>query len=644
MNHRELTPKDFPWLLEQDIRNLAIDTETYTDASCFPYPYIAKLHCFSLAWDKESAYVIMDGPEARSVISELIRRATRVWMHNALYDVIVLQQHGISVPSKKVFDTQVASWMLGLGPYNIAIEKRSVSLKALASHIFSITYSFEWEDVRKAPQRELVRYASLDAHVTFRLAEICYKQLHSEKLWRLFVELEMPTVFVIKHMARYGISLDRRKLLGIAGELQETIEKCEQEAYTLTKHLNPPLPVKVDEDGRYHSHDGILKKYWLNHDPAYIRPKYRKHTHTAGVSLTSSTQIRKYFMGKKKLWTTKGVELTDKGVYSTDNRTVSTQLRTLKPGSIGHEFARIKQEHGKAFKLRSAFTDTLIEMSEVYKDRRLRPNFRQTGTLTGRFSCSEPNLQQLPKDSDIRACLVPSPGYVLWGADYSQLEIRIAAHFSRDPMLLKVIHEGLSQHDITAESLGIPRADAKTINFALQYGAGPSTLAKGLGMELITKRGKDGRTYNVAPQRAKDLWESYHETYGGVTAWREKVIKDCERDGYITTISGRRVYIYGIDSSNRALKARAERQAANAIIQGSAADIIKKASLEICRNLPKGSRLLLQIHDEVVGECPVNSSAHVLRIVKKCMEGVYDLGDIPLSTDPATGNNMKELK
>jgi DNA polymerase-1 len=292
-------------------------------------------------------------------------------------------------------------------------------------------------------------------------------------------------------------------------------------------------------------------------------------------------------------------------------------------------------------KLQSTYLEALVGMADP-ATRRIHTSFNQTVTATGRLSSSDPNLQNIPvrgeEGREIRKGFVAEDGWYLLSADYSQIELRIFAHYSRDAAFIEAFSRGEDIHTRTAsEIMGLPmdkvtqemRRIAKTINFGIIYGMGPQTLAEALGIDV---------------KSAKDYIASYYERYQGVARYREEVIGLAREKGYVTTLFNRRRYLPDINHGQRVIRAEAERMAINTPIQGTAADLIKKAMIRIHGALKRErlrARMVLQVHDELLFEVPEEEMGRVGAMVKEEMEGVYDL-HVPLKVAISTGKNWDE--
>ncbi len=306
-----------------------------------------------------------------------------------------------------------------------------------------------------------------------------------------------------------------------------------------------------------------------------------------------------------------------------------------------HELPRLILEYRELFKVKSTYIDALIQ-SVNPNTGRIHPTFHQTGTVTGRLSCSDPNLQNIPIRSDIgrelrRAFAAPRGKFIV-SADYSQIELRLLAHITGDENLIRAFKEGADIHAATASAIfgkppemvdSLERRKAKVVNFGITYGMSPFGLAKEL---------------NISPEEAALIIFNYFATYPGVQKWIEKTLEQARIKGYVTTIFGRRRYIPELNVPNRQVREMAERTAINAPIQGSAADIIKKAMVEVQEAILSqklSSMMILQIHDELLFEVPESEVETMKRLIRDIMENVVQL-KVPLVVDIGVGRNWLE--
>ena len=306
-----------------------------------------------------------------------------------------------------------------------------------------------------------------------------------------------------------------------------------------------------------------------------------------------------------------------------------------------HEIARKVLDYRQLSKLKGTYVDALPALIHP-RTGRLHTSFNQIGAATGRLSSSNPNLQNIPIRSElgreIRAAFVPEPGWKLIVADYSQIELRLLAHMSRDPVLLEAFRSGEDIHTRTAAEVfhTMPemvtadmRRGAKTVNFGIVYGQTPFGLATQLGIDR---------------KEAEQYIRRYFETYAGVKVFIAETIERVRRDGYAITMFGRRRPIPDMNSRNPNARSFAERTAVNTPLQGTAADLIKLAMIRIDALLAsERARMLLQVHDELLFEAPPEDAERIAEVVKGAMEQVYRL-DVPLLVDLGIGENWRDAK
>jgi DNA polymerase-1 len=323
---------------------------------------------------------------------------------------------------------------------------------------------------------------------------------------------------------------------------------------------------------------------------------------------------------------------------------ISTDEEVLKKLASKHKLPQTLLEYREFSKLKSTYVDALPGMINP-KTGRLHTSFNQTVTATGRLSSSDPNLQNIPIKTEegrkIRRAFIPyEKGDLILSADYSQIELRILAHLSGDKALIKAFKDGLDIHNYTAALVfGVAEKDvtaemrgmAKTVNFGIIYGMSPYGLSQSLNIEV---------------DKAKEFIDSYFERYPSVKGYLEEVLESARKDGFVSTILGRRRYIPEITSSDQRLRGFAERTAINAPVQGSAADVIKVAMIAIHEELKTKemeSRMILQVHDELVFNVPKKELKAVAKIVKDRMENVIKL-KVPVEAHIEAGKNWLELE
>ena len=320
----------------------------------------------------------------------------------------------------------------------------------------------------------------------------------------------------------------------------------------------------------------------------------------------------------------------------------TTSAEVLESLSGDYPICALILEYRKYQKLDSTYVGALIKLRD--ENGRVHSSFDQTATATGRISSNEPNLQNIPVRTEvgreIRAAFVAKPGCVLVDADYSQIELRVLAHMSGDETMRSAFLEGQDIHSRTAaEVYGVPLAEvtpamrsaAKAVNFGIVYGISDFGLAKNLG---------------ISRQEARDFIDRYLARYPKVKAYMDACVENGRSHGYVTTLFGRRRYLPELKSANYNQRAFGERAAMNSPIQGTAADIIKLAMVRVNQALSAQgykSRLILQVHDELIVEAPIEEAQSVAALVRREMEGVIAL-DVPLSADVSTGGNWYDCK
>ena len=427
------------------------------------------------------------------------------------------------------------------------------------------------------------------ADITGRLAEALRKKVEDDGLTKLYEEIDLPLVPVLARMEDAGVAIDRaalgtmsQRLEGeIAAKAKEIYECCGQEF-----NINSPKQLG----------DVLFNKLNL--------PKPVKY-------------------GK--------------------GRTISTAVDVLEGLAAEHQAPKLVLEYRQLSKLKSTYVDALPALLNPATGR-LHTTFDQTGTATGRLSSANPNLQNIPVRTEvgreIRAAFTAAPGHLLLAADYSQIELRLLAHYSKDPLLVEAFRRGDDIHTLTASQVfGVPplmvtpdhRRQAKVVNFGIVYGLSAFGLSQNLGIE---------------PAEAKKFIEAYFEKYRGVRAFIDRTLEETRRDGRVKNLFGRVRPIPDINSKNFNLRGFAERTAVNTPLQGTAADLIKIAMIRIdAAILERGlkSRMTLQVHDELVFEVPESEMDGMCTLVREQMESAHMLS-VPLMVEMGVGKNWRDLE
>jgi DNA polymerase-1 len=435
--------------------------------------------------------------------------------------------------------------------------------------------------------RKLPRAAEQHADAARTLLDKLLLEVEAQGLRELYERIDLPLAAVLAHMERTGIRIEPAQLAVLSERMDAEITRLSAEIHALAgKPFNINSPQQL---GKVLFEDLGL--------PAPF----------------------KYGKGK----------------------TVSTAADVLEGLAAEHEIARKVLDYRQLSKLKGTYVDALPALIHP-RTGRLHTSFNQIGAATGRLSSSNPNLQNIPIRSElgreIRAAFVPEPGWKLIVADYSQIELRLLAHMSHDPVLVAAFRAGEDIHTRTAAEvfhvmpeLVTPdmRRGAKTVNFGIVYGQTPFGLATQLGIDR---------------KEAEQYIRRYFETYAGVKAFIEETIERVRRDGYVVTLFGRRRPIPDMASRNPNARGFAERTAVNTPLQGTAADLIKLAMIRIDALLAgQRARMLLQVHDELLFEAPPEDAAAVAALVKREMEQVYEL-DVPLVVDVGIGDNWRDAK
>jgi DNA polymerase I len=450
-----------------------------------------------------------------------------------------------------------------------------------------VALAFLGERLDPAATASPSRSAGLEADLALRLAPRLMGRLEQEGLAPIYRDLELPLAAVLAEMESVGVALDSELLARIGAEMEQRLAVLTAQIHTLA-------------GGEF--------------------------------NINSPAQLRDVLFGKLGL---------KSGKKTAKTRAASTAEEVLEELSAEHELPRRILEYRSVQKLKSTYVDALPQLVRPGTGR-IHATFHQTIAATGRLSSSDPNLQNIPIRSSegrrIREAFIAPPGHLLLSADYSQIELRILAHLSQDPALIDTFRRGEDVHDRTALEVFGPfspiareqqRSFSKMINYALLYGKTAFTLAKDLG---------------VSRREAEAFITTYFARYPRVRTFVDETIAGARATGVVRTLLGRLRRLPEINSKNTPVRLEAERQAVNTPVQGSAADLIKRAMLDLHRELSRGqlrARLVLQIHDELLLEVPETEGARVLELVHRVMEGALAL-DVPLVVDARLGRNWAE--
>ena len=505
---------------------------------------------------------------------------------NFKYDLTIFARNGIDVQGV-AFDTMLESYVLNsTGRHNMDdLAKRylghqTISFEEIAGKGKNqLTFN-------QIPLEKAAEYASEDADVTMKLQQVLWEKLSKEPtLEKLFKEMELPLLGVLSRMERRGVLIDSDALFLQSNEIANRLSELEKQAYVLA---GQPF------------------------------------------NLASTKQLQEILFDKLGLPV---IQKTPKGAPST-NEEVLEEL------AFSHELPKVLVEHRGLSKLKSTYTDKLPQMVNPQTGR-VHTSYHQAVTATGRLSSSDPNLQNIPIRNEegrrIRQAFIAREGFTVVAADYSQIELRIMAHLSQDQGLINAFTQGKDIHRSTgAEIFGVSldevtseqRRNAKAINFGLIYGMSAFGLSRQLGI---------GRA------NAQSYMDLYFKRYPGVQTFMHDIREKAKAQGYVETLFGRRLYLPDINSSNGMRRKAAERVAINAPMQGTAADIIKRAMIQLDQKLQNDPdiAMIMQVHDELVFEVRSEKVAFYSDLIKTQMESAADLV-VPLIVDVGQGTNWDE--
>ncbi|MEW6716011.1 MAG: DNA polymerase I [Chloroflexota bacterium] len=512
--------------------------------------------------------------------------------HNLKYDYVVLARNGLRV-TPLTFDSMIAEWLRDPNSRNLALKNLAwVSLHLQMTDIESLIGKGKSQrSMAEVPIERAAAYAAADAAVVLRLREKLQADLESRQAMKLFNDIEMPLVPILAQMEMNGISLDVKFLAEMSEDLSARMGGLENLIYKVV---------------------GIT------------------------FNINSPQQLSEALFDRLRLQPPDRTRKTASGYYSTAAG-VLEGLRELHP-----VVDRIL-EHRELSKLKSTYTDALSAQVNPQTGR-VHTSYNQTGTVTGRIASSNPNLQNIPirteMGREVRKAFVAAPGRVLLSVDYSQVELRIVAHMANDEAMLNAFRKGQDIHATTAAAIfNVPlekvtkaqRRHAKAINFGLIYGMSPFGLTQ---------------TTDLTLAEAENFVEAYFREFPGVKKYLDGMRRLAAKQGYVETLLGRKRYFPGlVKPSSTQARQREEREAINAPIQGTAADIIKLAMIRTPKVLEEkglSAQMLLQVHDELVLECPRDELVATAKLVQQVMESAYSLR-APLKTDARFGLNWDDM-
>ncbi|MDP3049375.1 MAG: DNA polymerase I [Thermodesulfovibrionales bacterium] len=551
---------------------------------------------FSVSAEKETGYYIplrhsylgvpeqIGMKETMAIVAPLFENPDIAKIgHNLKYDTMMLKQEGV-VTKGRLYDTMLASYLINPNKPNHSLEGVAFEYLSRRKRTFAevLNKKKSFADVFV---EEATKYSAEDALLAFELKDILFEKLKEAGLERVYFDIEAPLIPVLSDMEEAGVKIDVDKLNDISKELARELDSTQRRIFFLS-----------GEEFNINSPKQLAKVLF----------------HSLGLK-----------PGKKT-----------KTGFSTD-------VSVLEELAMSHELPREILNWRSLNKLKTTYVDALPALINP-KTGRVHTSFNQTATATGRLSSSNPNMQNIPIKGEwgkrIRETFIADKGNLLLSADYSQVELRILAHLSKDEVLIDAFSKGIDVHAKTAsEIFGVTvdkvtdemRRTAKTVNFGVIYGMSPFGLSEAL---------------SIPHEEAKKYIEKYFERHPGVKQYIEATLSEVRQKGYTVTLAGRRRPIPEIRSQNSNTRAQAERLAVNSPIQGSAADIIKIAMINIREKLKEEkltARMILQVHDELLFEAPESELNSVRDMIKREMEGAAKLL-VPLRVDIGAGRNWAE--
>lgn len=565
----------------------ALDTETTAIK-----PHDAKLLGVSFSWKAGTGYYVVAKDEFVEQLRPILENPKILkYGHHLKYDGEILKLHGVNVQPFS-FDTMIASYLLNPGT-------RQHSLDALAFSEFGYEMmpiealigpkGKKQGSMAEAPLDKVAWYAAEDADFTWRLAEKFIPKIETAGLTGLMDALELPLIPVLMDMELTGVKIDVEFLAEMSKDVRRELKKIEAKIYSLAgQEFNVSSPI----------------------------------------------QLKQVLFEKLRI-ETRGVGRTKTGLS-----TAADQLEKMKDA---HPIVPLIGQYRELTKLLSTYLDALPECVHP-KTSRVHTSYNQTVAATGRLASTDPNLQNIPIRTElgarIRHAFIADRGHRLVSADYSQIELRIIASMAKDEAMMDAFQKGEDIHARTAANInGVPldqvtkqmRRAAKAVNFGIIYGLGYVGLAQGEG---------------ISRDEARAFIEKYFTIHKNIKAWIDHTKVLAHEKGFVETLFGRRRYFPEINSSNGMLVAAAERQAINAPIQGTAADLMKLAMIKVHARLPSISpqaKLLMQVHDELIVEAPTDEAEKVGKFLKETMENIYTL-NVPIAVDVGIGKNWGEAK
>jgi DNA polymerase-1 len=597
-DYRLITDQNGFLVLIQNLKKattFSIDLETTS-----PYPMRADLVGISLSYVPHQAFYIPVGHRQQKTNDQLPLpwvvdqlkpiledREIKKVGQNIKYDWIVLKRYGIDLQGI-LGDTMIASYLLNPTKHHhnlgeIAQEHLDRSVTNYKEVVGSGTKAVTFDQIEIEKARD---YSCEDADITLQLSHLLFLKLKEEGFKDLFDQVEMPLVMVLAKMEMNGVKIDLDLLQEYSKEIEAQLQQKMDRIYGLAGEV---------------------------------------------FNINSSQQLGKILFDKLKL-----------PVVKKTKTGISTDVEVLTKLSLQHELPFEILGYRNLTKLKSTYIDALPKLIHP-KSGRVHTSYNQTVTATGRLSSSDPNLQNIPirgeEGGRIRQAFIPEKGWSIVSGDYSQIELRLLAHLSQDQTLIKAFQNDEDIHARTAsEIFGVPiekvtppmRREAKVINFGIVYGMSPYGLSQQLGTE---------------PKIAQAYIDEYFKKYSGVQTYIEKSLEEARQKGYVITLLRRRRYLPDIHSSAAAIRQASERMAINTPLQGTAADIIKIAMIRIQNRIEElnlFTKMIMQVHDELVFEIPEEELQKAISMIQNEMETVMELS-VPLKVSLHSGKNWAEV-
>ena len=574
----------------ESVKEFAFDTETTSLNT-----QLAEIVGISFSMEKNRAFYLSFSQDKEATRKTLEKFQKAFANENILkigqnlkYDLSILKNYNIDV-NGKLFDTMIAHHLLAPELKNNMdyLAETYLNYKTIKIEQLIGKKGSTQKNMQNIAPEKVKDYAAEDADITLQLKEYFYPKLEKEKLLDIFEKIEMPLVYVLSQMEHFGVILDVEFLKNYRKEIIERVTTIEKEIYEIAgSQFNISSPKQLG--------DILFKKLKISEKPKL-------------------TKTKQYATGEPELMKYKGKHPIVELIFD---------FRSLK-------------------KLITTYIDALPKLVNP-KTNKLHASFNQAITVTGRLSSNNPNLQNIPirtkEGREIRKAFIPEKGNIFIDADYSQVELRLMAHLSQDPSMLKAFQENEDIHAQTAANIfKVPlnevtskmRNQAKTANFAMIYGSS----AFGLSQSL-----------NIPRTEAKILIDNYFATYPKVKEYMDNMIKTARDNKFVYTLMGRKRYLKDINSLNSLVRSNAEHNAINTPIQGSAADIIKLAMINIhnkIKELKLKTKMILQVHDELLFDVPLNEKETMVNLIKTEMENAVKLS-VPLIVDLSDGDNWSE--